>query len=162
MKGYLCIWEISLEREMVEKMFERMENVVRELKKEYDAGKLQQAPRPLRYLLIENELKELKEKRDLHTVCRMSPDSEEEALIRKVEAYKYLYKTIEKIIDLDNKALQKQLGKDWDSGLESVVPDIEAVINCLSYDFEINNFVEDVLWSSQGNLIYLSLSDEVL
>jgi hypothetical protein len=162
MKGYLCIWEISLEREMVEKMFERMEDVVRELKKEYDAGKLQEAPRPSRYLLIENELNELKEKRKKEPIYGISPDPKEEALIRRVEAYKYLYKTIEKIIDLDNKALQKQLGKDWDSGLESVASDIDAVIDCLSYDFEINNFVEDVLWSSQGNLIYLSLSDEVL
>jgi len=166
MKGYLCLWKISLEKTLAEKMFERMQEVIKIMEKELDREKLCNAPKPAKFAEIKDELEKCRIKngnipllnKDFEMPCPILQEKEKN-LLKQMAGYQYLYKTVKKVIELDNLELKKQMGHDWDEGLLEVEPDIEAVINSLSYDFDINTFVEEVLWSSQGNLILSSLSD---
>jgi hypothetical protein len=150
-------------------MFERMQEVIKIMEKELDREKLCNAPKPAKFAEIKDELEKCRIKngnipllnKDFEMPCPVLQEKEKILMeqIAGYHGYQYLYKTVKKVIELDNLELKKQMGHDWDEGLLEVEPDIEAVINSLSYDFDINTFVEEVLWSSQGNLILSSLSD---
>ena len=166
MKGYLCLWEITLKKDMVNKMLERMKLIVEKIKPEINSEKLKGAPRPAVFAEIKDKAGEYRrkhaenEKEDSEmTMAFFRPDKDEEKIIQQVDAYEYLYKLVRRIIEFDNLELKKQMGKDWDEGLANIEPDIEEVINSLSYDIDLEILVEEILWSSQGNLIVSSLPE---
>jgi len=165
MKGYLCLWEISLDRDMAENMIKRIDKVTEVLRRNITPDKLNKAPFTSQIHCIKEKLEKYKEERDEISLGgilpELSPGKEEKILVEKIKNYEYLKETVKRIIDLDNKELKKQMGKDWDDGLAAIKPDIESVINSLSYDFSIENFVEEVLWSIQGNLISSSLPESL-
>lgn len=91
----------------------------------------------------------------------VSPDKYEENIVRQTDAYQYLCDLVKRIIELDNQELKKQMGKDWDDGLADIEPYVDAVIDTLSFNINLEILVEEVFWSAQGNLIASSLPDEL-
>ena len=171
MKGYLCIWGITLDTFMVDKMIQRIEKVAKIMKKEVDEKKLKLAPSPAKYAEIKEEAKALRKElkvheerlkndknADLDCLSRSSLISDEDMkIVAAANAYEYLEEFIQRVIELDNRELKKQMGKDWDEGLLDVEPDIDAILNAMSYYPDIKDMVEEILWLAQGNLIASSI-----
>ena len=168
MKGYLCIWEMSLERAMVEKMQARINNVISKIETEIDISKLCGAPRVSRFEEIKDEAVKYRKKAEEQGIfnekwggegCRLRND--ELRVVEQADSYLNLLKIVGRVIELDNMELKKQMGKEWDEGLLDIEPDIEAVLDSLSYDFSIETLVKEILWSAQGNLITSSLENKL-
>ena len=171
MKGYLCLWGISLNKFMADNMIKRIEKVAKIMEKEADEKKLRLAPSPAKYAEIKDDAKIFKKELKEYEVLQNSDKNADRdclsgsslisdegmKIVAAANAYEYLGKFIKRVIELDNRELKKQMGKDWDEGLLDVEPDIDAILNAMSYYPDNHDMVEEILWLAQGNLIASSI-----
>jgi hypothetical protein len=169
MKGYMSVWEIDMERERAEKMFERMQKVINKVSGEFDTAKMRGAPRPKIYREIKDKAAEYRKKQeeykkqDAELGFQLShmKERDEDEILRKADAYEYYLKFIKRVIELDNNELKKQMGKHWDKGLLDVKPDIEEVIESMSLSLDLETMVEEIFWSCEGNIRVSSLPKQL-
>jgi hypothetical protein len=112
MKGYVCVWGISIDIECWVKMCQRKRLVTEIISQEH---------------------------------VKLDPAT--------MDVYQYYYDLVERINELDNIELKKQMGEDWDEGLLDCVPDIDSVVHSLPVESGIEAIVEQAYWSSMGNLL---------